>query len=312
MTTSAIPGVSIGLFAGSDATTLDDAVGRAAAAAADGFAAWWLPQTNSLESLAVLTVAAREVPRIHLGTAVVPIQGRHPFPHALAALTAADAAGPGRLTLGLGVTHPPVSQGWFGVPYRGIVDVCAEVLEVLNGLLGPERRADLDGEHVSSHIATTMQGPAPSVMLAGLGPRMVELTGRATDGTITWMTGPRTLGERITPALRAAAAAAGRPAPRIVVGIPVCVTDDPADARERLATGMERTATMPSYRRQVEAEGIEHPVDLVVLGDEATVSERLAGLAAAGMTELCANIMGSPEERARTRAHLAAMARADA
>ena len=66
---------------------------------------------------------------------------------------------------------------------------------------------------------------------------------------------------------------------------------------------------MPSYRRQVEAEQVESPVDLVVLGDEATVVERLAVYRAAGMTELCANVVGSDEERAHTRAVLAALPR---
>ncbi len=86
----------------------------------------------------------------------------------------------------------------------------------------------------------------------------------------------------------------------------MCVTDDVAGARERLAPMMARVATMPSYRRQVATEGVADPVDLVLVGDEATVSERVAGLAAAGMTELCANVVGAPEEQDRTRRFLAA------
>ena len=272
----------------------------ARAAAADGYDTVWFPQVMGLDALTALAVVAHEVPEVHLGTAVVPIQGRHPLPLALQALTVAGVAGPGRLTLGLGVTHPSISEEWFGVPYRGIVDVCGEVLSALAGLLGPDRRADLDGDHLTVHATAMIDAPAPSVMLAGLGPRMVDLAGGATDGTITWMTGPSTLGRDITPRLSAAADANGRPAPRVVVGIPVCVTDDAAGARERLAGVMARSASMPAYARQLAAEGLDDPVDLVVLGAEEAVAARLGRYVAAGMTELCANVSGTAEERART------------
>ncbi len=297
--------MEIGLFAGSDMATVDAAVERARQAADLGFDTIWFPQTAALDALTVIAVIGREVERIHLGTAVVPIQGRHPIPLALQALTVADILG-GRFTLGLGVTHAMVSEGWFGIPYRGIVDVCAEVLEAVGPLLSEQRHADVDGAHVTAHLTTPMTAHPPGLVLAGLGPRMVELAGRAADGTVTWMTGPVGLGREIVPRLRAAAAAVGRGAPRVIVGIPVCVTDDVAGARERLAPMMARVAMMPSYRRQVASEGVADPVDLVLVGDEATVSERLAGLAAAGMTELCANVVGAPEEQDRTRRFLAA------
>ncbi len=294
----------IGTFNAAHLTSLADALRWAQASAGAGYDALWVPQVMGLDALTTVAVIACAVPDVHLGTAVVPIQGRHPLPLALAALTVADAAGPGRFTLGLGVTHPSISEEWFGVPYRGVVDVCAEVLTALDGLLSEARRADLDGDHVRVHASAMLATPAPAVMLAALGPRMVGLAGRASDGTITWMTGPEVLGRDITPGLVAAARAAGRPDPRVVVGIPVCVTDDVPAARDRLRSMMERSASMPSYARQVAAEGCTDPVDLVVLGDEAQVRERLERFAAAGMTELCANVVGTDEERARTDALL--------
>ena len=90
-------------------------------------------------------MAAVKVPGIRLGTAVVPIQGRHPIPLAQQALTVADAAGPGRFTLGVGVTHAVVSEGWYGVPYRDVVALCEEELEALDGLLSTRRQADVRG-----------------------------------------------------------------------------------------------------------------------------------------------------------------------
>src|SRR6266480_150457 len=118
-----------------DAYTVDEVVKRVRAAATDGFDAIWFPQIGGLDLLTALAVAAREVPRIDIGTAVVPIQGRHPIPLAQQALTVADAAGPGRLTLGLGVAHARQSEGWYGIPYARVVDLCAEELEALSSLL---------------------------------------------------------------------------------------------------------------------------------------------------------------------------------
>lgn len=290
----------VGTFNATSLGSVDDALAWSRAAATAGFDTLWFPQVMGLDVLVTLAVVGREVPDVHLGTAVVPIQGRHPLPLALQALTVTSAAGPGRVTVGLGVTHAAISEGWMGIPYRGIVDACAEVVTALNGLLGPDRRADVDGAHVTVHAAAMIDAPAPSLMLAGLAPRMVGLAGSRTDGTITWMTGPTTLGRDITPALRAAAERAGRDAPRVVVGIPVCVTDDDAGARARVASLMARSASMPAYARQMAAEGLTDPVDLVVLGGEDAVSARLDAYRAAGMTELCANVVGSPDEQART------------
>jgi F420-dependent oxidoreductase-like protein len=294
----------VGLFGRSGGTTVDQAVNEARAAAADGFGAFWYPQLAGLDALTTLAVIAREVPDLHLGTSVVPIQGRHPLPLALQALTVADAAGPDRFTLGIGVTHAMVSEGWFGVPYRGIVDVCAETLTALGGLLSPSRRADVDGSHVSVHAAVPLGVAPPGLVLAALAPRMVELAGRSADGTVTWMTGPKALAEQIAPDLRAAARTAGRPDPRIIVGVQVCVAEDVAAAREHLRPQMERSALMPSYQRQMRAEGLTDPVDLAVVGDASVVAQRLQDFEAAGMTELCADVVGSAADQRRTREFL--------
>jgi 5,10-methylenetetrahydromethanopterin reductase len=298
----------IGYFAGSGVPSLDAVVAAARRAHDAGFDTFWLPQVTGLDALVALAVVAREVPQIELATAVVPIQGRHPLPLALAALTVADAAGPGRFTLGLGVTHPSVSEGWFGVPYRGIVDACGEVLAALSGLFSAERRADVDGAHLRVHASTALRAPAPGIVLAAMGPRMIGLAGTHADGTLTWMSGPaavRAVAER----LEAVTREAGRPAPRVAVGIPVCVTDQPDAARARMAGYLDMAARMPAYRRQLDIEGVAQPVDLAVVGTEAEVDAHLDRFVEAGMTELCANIVGAPEEVERTMAHLVARRR---
>jgi 5,10-methylenetetrahydromethanopterin reductase len=301
--------MQISLWGGGDASTVSDVVDRVGAAAAEGFEAIWFPQTMSIDALTALAVAASQVKGIHVGTAVVPIQGRHPIPLAQQALTLADAAGPGRVTLGVGVTHAPVSEGWYGIPYPGIVELCAEELEALAPLLSDARRSDLSGSHLTARITLPLSVPAPGLVLAALGPKMLDLAGRLTDGTVTWMTGVKTLGRDVVPRLRSAAAGAGRPAPRVVVGLPVCVTDDPAGARERIGKAMSGALHMASYQRMVAAEGVDEAVDIALIGDAAQVGERIEALAAAGATELLANVLAAGDELPRTRAFLAGWGR---
>jgi 5,10-methylenetetrahydromethanopterin reductase len=296
--------IAVSVWGGSDTSTVDAVVARVAAAATEGFGSIWFPQTAGLDALTALAVAAVKVPEIRLGTAVVPIQGRHPIPLAQQALTVADAAGPGRFTLGVGVTHAVVSEGWYGVPYRGVVALFAEELEALDGLLSTSRQADVEGAHLTARLKLSVPVAPPGLVVAALGSKMLRLAGRLSDGTVTWMTGPKTLEGQVVPDVTAAAAEAGRPAPRVIAGLPICVTGDREGARDRARPVLSGSARMPSYGRQLAAEGLDDPADLAYIGDEAEVAGRLASLEGIGVTELLANVIGTGEEIARTRSFL--------
>jgi F420-dependent oxidoreductase-like protein len=284
-----------------------EVVAAARQAEDEGFDTLWLPQTLTFDAMTALAVAAAAVPNVNLGTAVVPIQGRHPIPLAQQALTVADVAGPGRFTLGIGVTHAPVSEGFYGVPYRDVVELCREELDALDGLLGPDRRASVEGRHLTARGPVMVETTAPGLLLAALGPKMLELAGTRTDGTVTWMTGPRTLAEQVVPRIRDAAARAGRPAPRIVAGLPVCVTHDPAGARDRVRPRIEGAAQMASYKRQLAAERLDDVADLAVIGTADEVAAQIDGLGALGVTELMADVFGTEAEIEATTALLATL-----
>ncbi len=130
---------------------------------------------------------------------------------------------------------------------------------------------------------------------------MLELAGSLTDGTVTWMTGPTTLRQTIAPTITAAARRAGRRAPRVIAGLPVCVTSNPAAARNAVRPRIEGAARMPSYRRQLEAEGLRDLADLAIIGDADTVAARVAALGEIGVTELMADVFGTDAEREQTR-----------
>ena len=149
----------------------------------------------------------------------------------------------------------------------------------------------------------------PSVVLAAMGPRMLALAGGRTDGTILWLSGPRVIESEIAPALRAAAAAAGRPDPRVIASVPVAVTDDPDGVRALIAGALANYNDLPSYKRVMDLEGVGGPADVAVVGDEATVRAGIEAFATAGATDFAAlEIALTEDDAARTRALLRSIA----
>jgi F420-dependent oxidoreductase-like protein len=257
-------------------------------------------QIFGYDALTLLAVVGQQVPDVELVTGVVPTYPRHPFMLAAQALTVSAVTG-GRLTLGIGLSHQIVVESVFGVPFEHPVQHMREYLSVLVPLLNHEQVAVV-GETLSSTTFAPIEvsAPTPPVLVAALGPKMLELTGTVADGTITWMTGPATLDAHVVPTITAAADEAGRPAPRVSVGLPVCVTDDPDAARERAAGEFAVYGNLPSYRAMLDREGADGPADVAIVGDEATVRAGLARLVDAGATDVSAAIFGSRADRDRT------------
>ena len=131
-------------------------------------------------------------------------------------------------------------------------------------------------------------GTPVSTLVAALGPRMLEIAGRLADGTATWMTGRKTLAEHTVPGITRAAAAAGRPQPRIVAALPVAITNDADAAREVGNKMFQMYGTLPSYRAMLDREGAAGPGDVALAGDEATVRAALGELRDAGVTDFAA------------------------
>ena len=294
----------IGVFGGDTTSrTIDQIVADARAAEAEGFASYWLPQIFGLDAIGVLAIVGREVPRLEFGTAVVPTFPRHPTALAAQALTTAQACG-GRFTLGIGLSHQLVVEGMWGMSYDKPAVHMREYLSILMPLVR-EGNVSFAGQGLTAHAPLTVADRQPMpVMIAALAPRMLELAGTLTDGTITWMTGPATLADYIVPNINKAAAAAGRPAPRVAASLPVCLTDDPDGARTRAGEEFAMYGMLPSYRAMLDREGAEGPADVAIVGDETTIAAALTRLADGGVTDFAAACSGSSEEQARTRAFL--------
>ena len=271
-----------------------------------GFDSFWLPQVFGADVLTVIALAGQRTNRIELGVAVVPTFPRHPVVLAQQALTAQTATG-GRFTLGIGVSHQSTIEDWLGLSYDKPARHIREYLSVLRPLLN-EEGVDFHGREFRVNGALQVPDAMPCpVLVAALGPVMLGIAGELADGTITWMAGVKTVESHIVPRIRAAAAGAGRPEPRVCVGVPVAVTDNAEGARERAARLLHSYGLLPSYRRMLDMEGVQGPADVAVVGNEADVEKQLRSFADAGATDILATVFpvdASPTSVERTNSLL--------
>ena len=277
--------MDIGIFC--DPSSVERAVADANGVVEAGFGSLWMPQIFGVDTLTTLAVVAREVPDLRLGTAVVPTYPRHPMMLAAQARTVQQVSG-GRLTLGIGLSHQVVIESMLGLSFEKPVRHLREYLSILVPLVRGDA-VDAEGETLTARVALDIPDAAPvPVLVAALGSQMLGVTGRLADGTVTWMTGPATLGSHIVPTLTRAAAEAERPAPRVVCALPVCVTDDPDDARAAAADRFKMYGFLPSYKAMLDREGAAGPAEVAIVGDAATVRAGVEQLFEQGATEFVA------------------------
>ena len=295
-------GISVSEPAGPDA--LHELHEAMVAAAEDGLASFWLPNIFGLDALIALAVAGSGVSGLEIGTAVVPTYPRHAAVLAQQALTA-DLALNGQLALGIGLSHQIVIQDMYGYSFERPARHMREYLAVLAPLLSGDPVA-FEGETVQAHIGLSVprSGHKVPLLLAALAPQMLRLAGSLSDGTVLWMTGPATIRDYIVPSITKAAQEAGRPSPRVVCVLPVCVTDDPEQARVNAGKAFAIYGQLPSYRAMLDREGAAGPGDVAIVGDEDAVGAQIVALADAGVTDFVAGEYARGSDGPRTRAFL--------
>ncbi|MEM7095404.1 MAG: TIGR03564 family F420-dependent LLM class oxidoreductase [Actinomycetota bacterium] len=283
---------------------VEDLIEEVATAAGQGFASFWVPQIFGFDALTALAIVGREVPEIKLGTSVIPTYPRHPMMLAQQALTVSQIIGAGRLQLGIGLSHQPVVEGMWGIPFEKPVRHMREYLSLLGPLLHKQIVSEAYETLTSRGQIDIPDAEPPSMLVAALGKQMLNVTGRLGDGTITWMTGEKTIAGLTAPTINAAAEAAGRPAPQVCVGMPICVTAEVDAARERAAREYEIYGQLPSYRAMLDNEGLDGPADLALIGSPDQISERIGAFEAGGATTFAASAFGNADEQAATREYL--------
>jgi F420-dependent oxidoreductase-like protein len=282
-----------------------------------GLATVWLPQIpDDFDALTMATIVGAETSRVEIGTAVVPIQPRHPIALAQQALSV-QAVCEGRLALGLGVSHHWIVDEMLGLPFERPVRAMGATLDVLDQALRGPGPIDVENELFRIHNPLDITDVAPTpVLLAALGPVMLRLAGERSDGTILWMADERAIGEHVVPHLTQAAEAAGRPAPRIVAGVPVCLCrdDEIETAVARANRILAEAEISPNYQRLLDHGDARDVGDILAAGDEAAVEKRLRAFADAGATDVSVRVVPIGDDRdellaslRRTRAYLASL-----
>ena len=295
---------------------VDKLVADAEAAEEAGFASIWVPQIpNDFDALTAIALMGRATSRVELGSAVIPIQTRHPVAMAQQALST-QAVCEGRLTLGVGPSHHWIVEDMLGLPYERPARLVRDYVEVLNAALAGPSSVDVENDNYRVHNPLDITDVSTPVLLAALAPVMLRVAGEHASGTILWMADERAIGDHIAPRIAKAAEEAGRPQPRIVAGVPVvlCTNDEVDEARARANRVLGHAEYSPNYERLLEHGDATDVGDLLAAGDEAAVAERLRSFRDAGATDVGVRVLplgpdrdARVESRRRTEAFLATL-----
>jgi F420-dependent oxidoreductase-like protein len=301
--------------------------GRTAAEIVDGIvraeargvaAAWLTTGGTSPDGLTVLAAAAVRTSRVLLGTAITPTYPRHPLVTVQQTLALAQLA-PGRFRLGVGPSHKPTMEGMFGIPFERPLRHLRAYLDVLRAALH-DGQVDRDEEPYRVHARLTAPVEVP-IYASALQEKSFALCGEVADGAITWMCPLPYVRDLALPAMRRGAERADRPLPKLIVHVPVAVSEDAAAVREGARAQLGFYMRVPSYRNMSATAGFPeagevgltdaHVDSLVLHGDELTVAGKLREWFAIGADEIIVAPVAAGEDRAasveRTVALVAAL-----
>ncbi|MDT5097847.1 MAG: hypothetical protein QOC76_1584 [Mycobacterium sp.] len=291
----------VGLMVGSDkersrADRLSGLLADGQAAEEQGFASFWVPQVPGyLDAMTAVALLGHVTDRIEIGTAVVPLQTRHPLILAQQALTTQVACA-GRFALGVGPSHHWIITDQLGLPYDKPAHLVRDYLDVLDAAfaLGAPGAVAVDNDSFSVHspVDVTDAFEMP-VLIAALGPTMLRIAGERTGGTILWMADERAIGDYVVPRITDAARSAGRSQTRVVAGVPVALCSDGEidSARAYASEVLGHADFSPNYVRLLEHGDAEDVGDTMAAGDEATVLARLRRYRDAGVTDLAIRVV---------------------
>lgn len=277
--------MKIGMHSASTNTShLDDIVAEVARAEQLGLASYWAPMLAGQDTLTVFAVAGREVPRIELGTAVVPIPLRTSFALAQQLSTVQQAVG-GRLVVGVGTSHESLTRTLFGQEWGAPLPTARAFLSELKDVLSGTG---------SRKVATAVL-PAPPVLLGAVNPAMAKLAAELADGIVTWAAGVATLRDVVREAAR------DRVGFRVVAALPVCVTEQVDAALQLVHARFGGSDALPSYQKVLAREGVHGVAELALVGTASEVCSRLDELADVGVTDFTAHVLApTPQDAERT------------
>lgn len=260
----------------------------------------WVPQVpNDFDALTAVAMMGAATSTVEIGTAVVPLQAQHPIALARQALSVHASIG-GRLTLGVGPSHHWIVSDMLGLPYEKPAGYTRDYLEVLRAALAATGSVDVENDTFTVHNPFDLTPVAPMpIVVAALGPVMLRIAGERGDGTVLWMADYRAIADHIVPRITKAADNAGKPAPRVIAGVPVCLcAPDQVDvARERANRILGEAEYSPNYQNLLEHGDARDVGELCIAGDEQALLEGFKRYRDAGVTDLSMRLLPIGDNR---------------
>jgi len=291
--------------------SLEEAVERVKLAESLGYEAVYTTHVAGRESLTVLTVYALATSRIRVGTGVVPIYTRTPATMAQTAATI-DEISHGRLTLGLGVSHRPVVEGWHGQTIDRPVAEMREYASIVRAILHGEPPPSGEKWRTGFQLLGVPQCPELPVYIAALSPAMLRLAGEIADGVVLWLCTPRYIADVVIPEVSEGRRRAGRTLEGfdVVAAVPAAATEERDAAWAAMRKDLIPYFGLPFYRAMIERTGFGADIaaydaaagdleamqaaisdgfleELTAVGSEADVRAGIARYSAAGAPSPC-------------------------
>jgi probable F420-dependent oxidoreductase len=291
--------------------SLDSAVERVKLAESLGYETVYVTHIAGRESLTVLTAYALATSRIRVGTGVVPIYTRTPATMAQTAATIDEFSG-GRLTLGLGVSHRAVIEGWHGQTIDKPVTEMREYASIVRAILRGEDPPRGEKWQTGFHFMGLEPRPQLRIYVAALSPAMLRLAGEIGDGVLLWLCSPQYIKDVVVPEIAAGRERAGKTLEGfdIVPAVPAALVQDRADAFAAMRGDLLPYFGLPFYRAMLERSGFDADIagfdaaagdveamkaaisdgfleQLTAVGDEAAVHAGIERYRAAGATSPC-------------------------
>jgi alkanesulfonate monooxygenase SsuD/methylene tetrahydromethanopterin reductase-like flavin-dependent oxidoreductase (luciferase family) len=321
--------VATGCFI-STGRSLDDALGRVRLAESLGYESAYVTHLAGRESLTVVTAYALATSTIRVGTGVVPIYTRTPATMAQTAATIDELSG-GRLTLGLGVSHRPVVEGWHGQTIDRPAAEMREYATIVRAILRGEDPKHGEKWRTGFRLVGLEPRPSLPIYIAALSPTMLRLAGEIGDGVVLWLCNPRYINDVVIPELTTGRERAGLTLEGfdVVAAVPGAITNDPRTAFQTMRGELLPYFGLPFYRAMIERSGFGADIEaydraagdldamraaiserfieeLTAVGDEAAVRAGIERYREAGASSPCVGPIGRSDFEATLRAAIAA------
>jgi len=308
--------------------SFDAAIARVKLADELGYEAVYVTQIAGRDALAVITAYALNTSTIRVGTGVVPIYTRTPVTMAQTAVTIDELSG-GRLNLGLGVSHRPVVEGWYGQTIDKPVAEMKEYVAIVRAILRGEDPPPGEKWRTGFHLVGVDPRPDVPIFGAALSPGMLRAVGEVCDGVVLWLCNPNYIRDVVVPEVTTGRERAGKGLEgfEIVPAVPAALVDDKAEAFGAMRRELLTYFSLPFYRAMIERSGFEADVAafdeaaakgdpeamaaaisddylamLTAVGDEEGVRAGVARYADAGATSPCVGPIPKTDFEATLRA----------